>query len=65
MPAALIGLIAGMVAALAVEAYVPKARIQIIVSAARTGSIGDGKVWVVDAVEVVRIRTEARGVDAL
>lgn len=58
--------------------YVPKARIQvvvadedvddvvqIIVSAARTGSIGDGKVWVVDAVEVVRIRTEERGEDAL
>jgi nitrogen regulatory protein P-II 1 len=58
--------------------YVPKARIQVvvpdedvddvvqvIVSAARTGSIGDGKVWVVDAVEVVRIRTEERGEDAL
>ena len=58
--------------------YVPKARIQvvvpdedvgdvvqIIVTAARTGSIGDGKVWVVDAVEVARIRTEERGEDAL
>ena len=58
--------------------YVPKARIQVvvpdedvddvvqvIVTAARTGSIGDGKVWVVDAVEVVRIRTEERGEDAL
>jgi hypothetical protein len=32
MPAALIGLIAGMVAALAVEAYVPKARIQVVVA---------------------------------
>lgn len=58
--------------------YVPKTRIQVvvpdadvddvvqvIVAAARTGSIGDGKVWVVDAVEVVRIRTEERGEDAL
>jgi nitrogen regulatory protein P-II 1 len=58
--------------------YVPKARIhvvvpdedvddvvQVIVSAARTGSIGDGKVWVVDALDVVRIRTEERGEDAL
>jgi nitrogen regulatory protein P-II 1 len=36
-----------------------------IVSSATTDSIGDGKVWVVTADEVVRIRTGERGRDAL
>jgi nitrogen regulatory protein P-II 1 len=59
-------------------ALLPKTRIEVavdddqvddvvkaIVAAARTGSIGDGKVWVVPAEQVVRIRTSEMGVDAL
>jgi nitrogen regulatory protein PII len=58
--------------------FVPKTRIEIaadddqvdevvkaIVANARTDSIGDGKVWVVPAEEVVRIRTGEKGTDAL
>src|SRR5881396_2917714 len=58
--------------------FVPKTRLEIavddeqvddvvkaIVASARTGSIGDGKVWVVPAEQVVRIRTGEMGVDAL
>ena len=58
--------------------FVPKTRIEIatdddqvdevvkaIVANARTDSIGDGKVWVVPAEEVVRIRTGEKGSDAL
>ncbi len=36
-----------------------------IVTSARTGKIGDGKVWVLPADEVVRIRTGERGAEAL
>lgn len=59
-------------------ALLPKTRIEVavddalvddvvkaIVSAARTGSIGDGKVWVIPSEQVVRIRTGEMGVDAL
>lgn len=35
--------------------------VEAIVKAARTGKIGDGKVFVVPLDEVVRIRTEERG----
>ena len=58
--------------------FVPKTRIEIacddeqvdevvkaIVTGARTDSIGDGKVWVIPAEEVVRIRTGEKGTDAL
>jgi nitrogen regulatory protein P-II 1 len=58
--------------------FVPKTRIEIavdddqvdevvkaIVTGARTDSIGDGKVWVVPAEQVVRIRTGEKGPDAL
>lgn len=58
--------------------FIPKTRLEIvvdddqvdpvvkaIVSAAKTDSIGDGKVWVVPVEEVVRIRTSERGHDAL
>lgn len=58
--------------------FIPKTRIEIavddeqtdevvkaIVTAARTDSIGDGKVWVVPAEEVVRIRTGEMGHDAI
>jgi nitrogen regulatory protein P-II 1 len=59
-------------------AFVPKTRVEIvvdddavddvvkaIVTAARTGEIGDGKVWVTPASQVVRIRTGEMGADAL
>jgi nitrogen regulatory protein P-II 1 len=39
--------------------------VDAIVAAARTGKIGDGKVWVVPVETVVRVRTGERGVDAL
>jgi nitrogen regulatory protein PII len=58
--------------------FVPKTRIEIaadddqvdeivkvIVTSARTGEIGDGKVWVTPAAQVVRIRTGEMGADAL
>ena len=58
--------------------FVPKIRIDVlvdgidvekvvdaIVGAARTGWIGDGKVWVVPVDEAVRVRTGERGLDAL
>jgi nitrogen regulatory protein P-II 1 len=37
----------------------------IIVEAARTGKIGDGKVWVSPVETIVRVRTGERGTDAL
>ena len=37
----------------------------IIVTAARTGKIGDGKVWVSPVDTIVRVRTGERGSDAL
>ena len=58
--------------------FVPKARVEVLVSdgeadriveaiveAARTGKIGDGKIWVTDVQGVVRIRTGEKGADAL
>jgi nitrogen regulatory protein P-II 1 len=39
--------------------------IDVIVQAASTGSIGDGKVWSVPVETVVRVRTGERGVDAI
>jgi nitrogen regulatory protein P-II 1 len=36
-----------------------------IVRAARTGKIGDGKVWVTTVDSVVRVRTGERGADAI
>jgi nitrogen regulatory protein P-II 1 len=58
--------------------FVPKVRMEIvvpeadvervvdaIVDAARTGKIGDGKVWVTPVEQVVRIRTGERDDDAL
>lgn len=57
---------------------VPKLRVEVLVeddqaqavldailAAARTGQIGDGKVWVLAVEDVVRIRTGERGRDAL
>lgn len=58
--------------------FVPKIRVDVVVDdaqvdktidavveAARTGKIGDGKVWVTPVETVVRVRTGERGVDAL
>ena len=39
--------------------------IDVVVGAAATGRIGDGKVWSVPVDEVVRVRTGERGPDAL
>ncbi len=39
--------------------------IQVIADAARTGKIGDGKIWVTDAGRVLRIRTGELDRDAL
>jgi nitrogen regulatory protein P-II 1 len=58
--------------------FVPKVRVEVladdsevdrvtgaIVAAARTDKIGDGKVWVSPAEQVIRIRTGEMGPDAL
>ena len=46
------------------DALVEKA-MDAIVKAARTGKIGDGKIFVVDVLQVVRIRTGETGEDAV
>jgi nitrogen regulatory protein P-II 1 len=43
---------------------VPKV-VETIIAAAKTGSIGDGKVFVLPVEEAVRIRTGERGEDAI
>jgi nitrogen regulatory protein P-II 1 len=58
--------------------FVPKIKVEIVVdddaveelitavtTAAQTGKIGDGKVWVLPVETVVRVRTGERGADAL
>ncbi len=58
--------------------FVPKVRVEVlvddtlgdkvveaVVEAARTGKIGDGKVWVTPVDTEVRVRTGERGTDAL
>jgi nitrogen regulatory protein P-II 1 len=58
--------------------FVPKTRIEVacdddqvdevvkaIVTSAKTDSIGDGKVWVIPAEQVIRIRTGEKGGDAI
>ncbi|HSK56980.1 MAG TPA: P-II family nitrogen regulator [Jiangellales bacterium] len=39
--------------------------LEVVVKAAQTGRIGDGKVWVSSVDAVVRVRTGERGPDAL
>ena len=46
------------------DAMVERA-IEAIVKAARTGKIGDGKVWTTPVESIVRVRTGERGTDAL
>jgi nitrogen regulatory protein P-II 1 len=58
--------------------FVPKVRVEVVaddaladkvvdavVEAARTGKIGDGKVWVSPVDSVIRVRTGERGADAV
>ena len=58
--------------------FVPKVRIEVVVDdsivdkvvdsivrSARTGKMGDGKVWVSPVETIVRVRTGERGTDAL
>ena len=58
--------------------FVPKAKVEVVVSdalaraaaniivdAARTGRVGDGKIFVTTVDEVIRIRTGEQGADAL
>jgi nitrogen regulatory protein PII len=58
--------------------FVPKLKLEVLVSddavagvvdaivaSARSGKIGDGKVWVTPIAEVTRIRTGEKGVEAL
>ncbi len=58
--------------------FVPKLQVEVVVEedqvaaatnaiqdAAKTGSIGDGKIWVVPVESLVRIRTGDVGVDAI
>jgi nitrogen regulatory protein P-II 1 len=51
------------------EIVVPSARaeevIRTLVAAARTGKIGDGKIFVFDVAEAIRIRNDDRGETAL
>jgi nitrogen regulatory protein P-II 1 len=46
------------------EAFV-EPTIDAIIGAARTGTIGDGKIFVLDLPECIRIRTGERGHDAI
>ena len=46
------------------EAFVEKA-VESVIAGARTESIGDGKIFVLDLEECVRIRTEERGSPAI
>ncbi|WP_439676714.1 P-II family nitrogen regulator [Embleya sp. MST-111070] len=39
--------------------------LEVLVKAARTGKIGDGKAWIVPVGSVVRVRTGERGPEAL
>ena len=60
------------------EDFLPKVRVEVVaddtladkvvdavVEAARTGKIGDGKVWVTPVESVIRVRTGERGADAI
>ena len=39
--------------------------VDAVLKAARTGKIGDGKLWVTEAEQVIRIRTGEMGPDAV
>ena len=48
-----------------VKADLGSQAVEAIVGAANTGKIGDGKIFVFDLAEVIRIRTGERGTDAI
>ena len=50
---------------IAVQAEQVNEVIDIIVSSGHTGSVGDGKIFVIPIEDTVRIRTDERGKDAL
>lgn len=50
---------------LVVEDHEVDAVISVITEVARTGNVGDGKIWSTPAEDVVRIRTGERGVAAI
>jgi nitrogen regulatory protein P-II 1 len=50
---------------IAVNSEFADATIDAIIKGARTGSIGDGKIFVLDMPECIRIRTGERGEDAI
>ncbi|MBT3295988.1 MAG: P-II family nitrogen regulator [Verrucomicrobia bacterium] len=50
---------------IAVNAEFVDRTIEAVIKGARTGNIGDGKIFVIDLVECVRIRTGERGQDAV
>ena len=50
---------------IAVNSEFVDATIEAIISGARSGNIGDGKIFVQDLVECVRIRTGEKGADAI
>ena len=50
---------------IAINAKFVQPAIDAIVAGARTGNIGDGKIFVMDLVECVRIRTGEKGNDAI
>jgi nitrogen regulatory protein P-II 1 len=39
--------------------------IECIVSAAYTGEVGDGKIFITEVLDIVRVRTKERGVNAI
>tara|TARA_Y100001970_G_scaffold294363_1_gene451567 strand:+ start:16477 stop:16815 length:339 start_codon:yes stop_codon:yes gene_type:complete len=58
--------------------FLPKVKLEVILddslveqavnaiqSAAQTGKIGDGKIWISEIEEVIRIRTGERGIEAI
>ena len=58
--------------------FVPKAKVELVVDdcstdavievirkAAATGKIGDGKIWVTNVEQIIRIRTGEQGADAI
>ena len=49
----------------AVDEYLLEQVVEMVVTAARTEKIGDGKIFVTDIEEVVRIRTGETGAEAL
>lgn len=70
--------VAGMTVSEASGPRAPAVRVELVVEddavekvvetltrSARTGAVGDGRVWVVGVDTVVRVRTGERGVDAL